>query len=320
VLVKALLKLAFSIPFERLVWRVFGCLCVTMAHRSIYSYIMEFKVFQMTDQKEVAHFAANKIIEATYAAVADVNAFTAEIFHTRGGRIGSGMGGVIEALWGFHLNSILKKDKKIEFELGWIYGHEYNDFACILTEEEWSPSTRRGELFRIEVKSMVASAEESKAHFDRLQHEFDENEILAVFLWDWTEVNGQPRNVYPAILDYFVGYAAPIAELRDALHWERGGSFVQEGKCPDLCARKNCIHVGEPLNAAGIRERRSGPESSRGAKVSYAANFGGMLRMLGSRGQNGKEILRYEYVSDPTKARFIDFMARNFPRVARAVR
>ena len=187
-------------------------------------------------------------------------------------------------------------------------------------EEEWSPATKEGELFRVEVKSMVASADESKAHFDRLQHEFDENEILAVFLWDWTEVDGQPRNVYPAILDYFVGYAVPIAEIRDALHWERGGSFVQAGECPDSCPIENCVHVGEPLNAAGVRERRSGPESSRGEKVSYAANFGGMLRMLGSRGQNGKEILRKEYESDPTKARFIDFMARNFPRVARAMK
>lgn len=273
----------------------------------------------MTEKKELAHFAADKIISATHSAVDDVNAFTAKVFHTRGGRIGSGMGGVIEALWGFHLNSILREDKEIEFELGWIYGHEYNDFACTLMEEEWNPATKEGELFRVEVKSMVASADESKAHFDRLIHEFDENEILAVFLWDWTGVDGQTKNVYPAILDYFVGYAAPIAEIRDALHLERGGSFVEEGRCPDTCAIQNCTHVGEPLNAAGIRERRSGPESSKGAKVSYAANFGGMLRMLGSRGKNGKKILQKEYESEPNKARFIDFMARNFPRVARAM-
>jgi len=274
----------------------------------------------MKDRKELAHLAADKIIAATHSAVDDVNAFTSKVFHTRGGRIGSGMGGVIEALWGFHLNSILRQDKEIDYELGWIYGHEYNDFACILIEEEWNPTTKDGELFRVEVKSMVASADESKAHFDRLQHEFDENEILAVFLWDWTAVDGQPKNVYPGILDYFVGYAAPVAELRDLLHLERGGCFVEKGRCPDSCAVQNCAHIGEPLNAAGIRERRSGPEATRGAKVSYAANFGGMLRMLGSRGKNGKKILRHEYESDPTKARFIDFMARNFPRVARSMK
>jgi len=83
---------------------------------------------------------------------------------------------------------------------------------------------------------------------------------------------------------------------------------------------QHCLHIGEPLNASGVRERRSGPESSKGSGVSYAANFGGMLRMLGSRGHSGKEILKREYVSDATKARFIDFMARNFPRVASAIK
>lgn len=156
---------------------------------------------------------------------------------------------------------------------------------------------------------MVASADESKAHFDRLQHEFAHNELLAVFLWDWTQHKKGSKNVYPAILDYFVGYALPIAELRDVLHLERGGTFVKDG-----------AHKGEPLNASGIRERRTGPESARGSGVSYAANFGGLLRMLGSRGSRGKEILKREYESDATKARFIDFMARNFPRVAKAIK
>jgi len=276
---------------------------------------------KQNNRRSLAHSAADRIITSTHVTVDAVNVFTEQVFHTRGGRIGSGMGSVIEALWGFHLNGILKKDQDVSFELGWIYGHEYNDFACILREEEWNPETKEGELFRVEVKSMVASADESKAHFDRLQHEFAENELLAVFLWDWKSINDQPRNVYPAILDYFVGYALPIAQLRDALHLERGGSFIQKGNCPDGCAIHNCAHVGEPLNASGVRERRSGPESAKGAgKSSYAANFGGMLRMLGSRGKTGKDILKKEYASDPTKARFIDFMARNFPRVARAIK
>ncbi|KAA6183497.1 hypothetical protein F2Q65_15665 [Thiohalocapsa marina] len=275
---------------------------------------------KQNNRRSLAHSAADRIITSTHVTVDAVNVFTEQVFHTRGGRIGSGMGSVIEALWGFHLNGILKKDQDVSFELGWIYGHEYNDFACILRGEEWNPETKKGELFRVEVKSMVASADESKAHFDRLQHEFAENELLAVFLWDWKSINDQPRNVYPAILDYFVGYALPIAQLRDALHLERGGSFIQKGNCPDGCAIHSCAHVGEPLNASGVRERRSGPESAKGAGVSYAANFGGMLRMLGSRGKTGKDILKKEYASDPTKARFLDFMARNFPRVARAIK
>lgn len=230
------------------------------------------------------------------------------------------MGSVVEALWGFHVNRILKAEDGIDYELGWIYGHEYNDFACVLTDEEWNPAIKHGELFRIEVKSMVASADESKAHFDRLQHEFAQDELLAVFLWDWTQLEKDSKNVYPAILDYFVGYALPIAGIRDLLHLERGGTFVASGACPDGCSASRCTHIGEPLNASGIRERRSGPKSSRGSGVSYAANFGGLLRMLGSRGSKGKEILKQEYASDATKARFIDFMARNFPRVAKALK
>lgn len=272
------------------------------------------------NRQSLAHSAADKIITSTHATVDEVNAFTKQVFHTRGGRIGSGMGSVVEALWGFHLNGILKKEKNIPYELGWIYGHEYNDFACILRNEDWNPETKEGELFRVEVKSMVASADESKAHFDRLQHEFADNELLAVFLWNWAPVTNQSQNVYPAILDYFVGYALPIAQLRDVLHLERGGSFIQKGHCPDGCNIQHCSHIGEPLNASGVRERRSGPEASKGQRVSYAANFGGMLRMLGSREKSGKELLKKEYASDPTKARFIDFMARNFQRVARAVK
>lgn len=273
-----------------------------------------------TNFQDLAHSAAEKIIASTHTTIDSVNSFTEEVFQTRGGRIGSGMGSIIEALWGFHLNAVLKQDNDITYELGWIYGHEYNDFACLRKDTDWDPTIRQGELFRIEVKSMVASADESKAHFDRLQHEFVNSDVLAVFLWDWKYVKEHPKNVFPAILDYFVGYALPIAQLRDALHLERGGTFVEVGNCPDKCVEQACLHVGEPLNAAGIRERRSGPITSTGSKVSYAANFGGMLRMLGSRGSKGKELLRIEYFSDPTKARFIDFMARNFPRVAKAIK
>ncbi len=230
------------------------------------------------------------------------------------------MGSIVEALWGFHLNHVFRQEATLPYELGWIYGHEYNDFACILRDEIWDPETREGELFRVEVKSMIASADESKAHFDQLQHELTDKELLAVFLWDWMPVIDRSKNVCPAILDYFVGYALPIAEMRDVLHVERGGSFVQENHCPDRCDIRECLHVGEPLNASGVRERRSGPEASKGLNVSYAANFGGMLRMLGSRGSDGKARLESEYKSDPTKARYIDFMARNFPRVAKAIK
>ena len=271
-------------------------------------------------EARLATYAAEKIMSSTEAAIAEVNKFTEKVFRTRGGRIGSGMGSVIEALWGFYLNAVFAREKELEYEMGWIYGHQYNDFACILSGEDWNPNDRAGELFRVEVKSMVASADESKAHFDRLQHEFDENELLAVFLWDWNPTAENARTVYPAILDYFVGFALPIARLRDVLHEARGGSFVTAGACPDGCGAGNCPHIGEPLNTSGVRERRTGPKMSKGRKASYAANFGGMLRMLGTNTEHGKMLLRKYHADDPTVARFIDFMARNFPRVAKSLK
>lgn len=262
--------------------------------------------------------AESTIIELTPQAIVSVNEFTKEIFHTRGGRIGSGMGSVIEALWGFHLNNALST-LDVSYELGWIYGHEYNDFACIKKAEEWDPATKAGELFRIEVKSMVASADESKAHFDRLVHEFDLYELLAVFIWDWVPVTGESRNVYPSIIAYFVGPALPIAQMRDRLHIARGGSFVKSGSCPDGCAA-DCKHVGEPLNASGLRERRSGPDTAKKGKVSYAANFGGMLRMLGTRGPVARAVLQQACNEDVVCKKFVDFMGAQFGRVLKAMK
>ena len=263
--------------------------------------------------------AAQAIISNTPAAIDRLNKFARTTLLTRGGRVGSGMGAVIEALWGFYLNGELAKDPNSGCEMAWMYGHEYNDFACVLKDVDWDPDTHAGELLRVEVKSMVASADESKAHFDRLQSELDGDELLAVFLWDWSEVPSTPYNVAPAIADYFVGTALPVAHLRDVLHEVRGGSFVAQGACPDDCKPDECTHVGEPLNSKGVRERRTGPDSATAASVSYAANFGGLLRMLGTRNQEGRDALRSAAATDATVARFVDFMARNFQRVQRAL-
>lgn len=229
------------------------------------------------------------------------------------------MGAVIEALWGFYLNGELARDADSGCEMAWMYGHEYDDFACLLKDVDWDPNTRAGELLRVEVKSMVASADESKAHFDRLQSELDRNELLAVFLWDWIEVPSTPHSVAPTIVDYFVGTALPIARLRDVLHRVRGGSFVAPGTCPDGCTRDECTHVGEPLNSRGVRERRTGPDSATATSVSYAANFGGLVRMLGTRNQEARDALRSVVATDETVARFVGFMATNFRRVQRAL-
>lgn len=264
--------------------------------------------------------AADLIIQETPAACEELNRFTAEVFQTRGGRIGSGMGGVIEALWGFYLNRSLKRLHQNDIEIAWIHGHEYNDFACVTTTKDWNPDTKAGEIFRIEAKSMVASAEESKAHFDRLQGEFDTGELLAVFLWDWVPVGQNTKKVFPRITDHFIGSAIEVAALRDALHINRGGTFVQARHCPDRCPGKTCRHIGEPLNSSGVRERRSGPENAKGPSVSYAANFGGLLRMLGTRGQEGRSIINQHRHKNITAAGFVEFMARNFTRVRRQLK
>jgi hypothetical protein len=263
--------------------------------------------------------AAQTVIGLTSQSINKVNELTSSIFHTRGGRIGSGMGSVIEGVWGFCLNACLKQQNIHEYKLGWIYGHTYNDFACVVSDEPWDPETKQGELFRIEAKSMVNSADESKAHFDRLSRELVPLDILAVFLWDWQRIKPGELTVYPAIVDAFVGRALPVAHLRDEMHIQRGGSFVTEGNCPDGCSPQACIHLGEPLNANGVRERRTGPQTATARSVSYAANFGGLLRMLGCRSEEGRSILNRYYNEDETVRRFLDFMRRNFNRVSQAL-
>src|SRR5437868_4641650 len=93
------------------------------------------------------------IAKASKPACIRINKFAARILRTRGGRIGSGMGGLLEALWGYFTNRELRSPKmKSECELAWMYGHQYHDFACIQIGEKWDPATRAGELLRVECK------------------------------------------------------------------------------------------------------------------------------------------------------------------------
>ena len=263
------------------------------------------------------HHAALEAIQTnTPKACERLNEFTAKVFQTRVKKIGSGMGGVIEAVWGFFLNEILAESPTQNIELSWMYGHEYNDFACLRRGELWNPETGEGELLRVEVKSMLASADESKAHFDRLKAELNDTDLIAVFVWDWIPVTGDAGStvvrVSPQVRDFFVGRALDVAELRNALHQERGGSFVVAGHCPDNCTATACKHVGEPLNASGKRERSSGPNAARvSAKVSYAANFGGLVRMLGCSSAQAKGKFSEICDANETAAKFAEFIQRN---------
>jgi hypothetical protein len=257
-----------------------------------------------------AEEAAWIIVSATKKACEDINTFSQKVLRTRGGRIGSGMGTLIEALWGYYVNQVLQHENT-SLEIAWLSDHEYNDFACIQRDQKWETASKIGELFRVEAKSMNADAEESKGHFDELIANLNEWDLLLVIVWSWDFVD--EYRVYPHIKDHFVGRAQSIAKLRDELHIARGGSFVNREKCPDECTPALCSHHGEPLNAHGKRERLSGPESTRPSNVSYAANFGGLVRMLKTGSDEARHVLRRIRAIDPTAHNYISFIHRTFP-------
>ena len=251
------------------------------------------------------------IISTSRKSCSEINDFSQKVLLTRGGRIGSGMGLLIEALWGYYTNQELI-NKGSNFEIAWFPDHQYNDFACVHKNIEWDPITQKGELFRIEVKSMNTNADESKAHFDELYHKMNEYDLLLVILWKWSEFNSM--HSCPIIVDHFIGPVKEIARLRDELHIARGGSFVTNEKCPDSCYPHQCPHNGEPLNAASKRERLSGPTSCRpSVNVSYAANFGGLLRMLKTSSPKSHDIFCKIREECDICHEYISFIHRNFP-------
>jgi hypothetical protein len=67
------------------------------------------------------------------------------------------------------------------------------------------------------------------------------------------------------------------------------------------------------LNAAGKRERLTGPNAARPSlKVSYAANFGGLLRMLKTSSEESRSIFRQFRRESDTAHAYISFIHRNF--------
>lgn len=241
-----------------------------------------------------------------------INEFTLLTFRCRGGRMGSGMGNLIEALWGFYARVVLSESTPGIYDIAWITDHAYNDFALLDVTEAWNSGAGDGEIFRIEAKSMNLGADETKGHFDVLSSQLDEDDQLLVVVWRWTDVQGEPNVVFPQIVGQFIGPATEIAALRDELHVARGGSFVSRDVCPDGCTREVCTHDGEPLNAAGIRERRFGPLATRGANTSYAQNFGGLKRMLATRSPESRTVLENQMGIHPVRREYVEFV-RSFP-------
>jgi hypothetical protein len=256
--------------------------------------------------------AADKIKLSTPVVKARINEMTAKTFKTRGGRLGSGMGLLLEGLWGYYTSAVLEPDG---IEVAWLADNQYNDFACTDIVLEWDPVTHEGELLRIEAKSMNLGADESKAHFAELASLIGDDDLLLVITWAWTN-DESGRRMWPEVKDVFVERARPLAQLRDELHVVRGGSFVDRYSCPDGCAPELCQHHGEPLNASGKRERLQGPEATRpSAKVSFAANYGGLVRMLGVKGAQGRATLESMRAGNPVTDDYVNFIYRNRGRL-----
>lgn len=241
-----------------------------------------------------------------------MNEFSTQILKTRGGRIGSGMGALLEALWGYMMNQIILEETDLDCEIAWFPDNQYNDFSCIRRDEAWDAATRAGEYFRIEAKSMNTGADESKAHFAALDSEIEPNDALLILIWEWRRIDAV--HFSPIVIDCFFDRAKGVAALRDALHIARGGYFVNSMHCPDGCLPYCCTHNGEPLNAAGKRERLSGPNTTRPSlNVSYAANFGGLVRMLKTDNQHARNIFRDIRRRNAVADHYISFIHTNFP-------
>ena len=118
-----------------------------------------------------------------------MNAFSSQILKTRGGRIGSGMGTLLEALWGYMMNQIILEETDLDCEIAWFPDNQYNDFSCIRRDAVWDATTHAGEYFRIEAKSMNTGADESKAHFAALDSEIEQNDALLILIWEWRKID-----------------------------------------------------------------------------------------------------------------------------------
>lgn len=235
-----------------------------------------------------------------------INDFTASRFHCLGGRMGSGMGSLMEALWAFYARHALSKALSRDYEIAWMVDNAYNDFAVVSAQATWNPATRGGEILRIEAKSMNLDAVETKGHFDALQKEIGNHDLLLVLVWRWIALLDDDQIVYPRVVGEYLGNALEIARLRDALHVARGGWFVSGARCPDGCDPAGCSHDGEPLNRAGTRERRFGPMASRGKNVSHASNFGGLKRMIAATGA-ARDTLE-EQMAHTERANYVNFI------------
>ena len=66
-----------------------------------------------------SNYVYSEIAQMSARACQKMNEFSSEILRTRGGRIGSGMGALLEALWGYMMNQIILEETDLDCEIAW---------------------------------------------------------------------------------------------------------------------------------------------------------------------------------------------------------
>jgi hypothetical protein len=211
-----------------------------------------------------------------------LNKFFSETFLVDSTEINYGhstrFGILFEAMWGYYMKEELKT---LGYMVKWICRNQYNDFYI---------SDLLGNFIcNIEVKTLCLDSDESKSHFDALESELLSTDLLFVSAWKWDVIGDYMK---PKVTNSKFFISKEIAAMRDDLHILRGGSFIN----------------GEPINASGYRERLSGPDENKPNKVTHMANFGGLVRMLGTKSKESKTKLTEYYNMGGGCREYIDFV------------
>ena len=187
-------------------------------------------------------------------------------------------GVLFESMWGYYMKEELQS---LGYKLNWICKNQYNDFYITDTEGNF--------ICNVEVKTLCLNSDESKSHFDAIQSEILDTDLLFVSAWKWDVFGGLMK---PLVVrsEYFS--SRNIASMRDQLHILRGGNFIKE----------------EPVNVSGYRERITGPSENKPPKISHMANFGGLVRMLGTKSRESKNKLEEFYGGNHDCRSYIEFV------------
>jgi len=211
-----------------------------------------------------------------------LNTFFSETFLVDSTEINYGhstrFGILFEAMWGYYMKRELEV---LGYMVKWICKNQYNDFYITDPLGKF--------ICNIEVKTLCLDSDESKSHFDALQSELLDTDLLFVSAWKW-DVHDDLMKPNITKSKFFV--SKEIAIMRDELHILRGGDFINE----------------EPINASGYRERLSGPDKNKPSRITHMANFGGLVRMLGTKSRNSKVKLQDYHDNGGTCKEYIDFV------------